>query len=272
MTLRNEFVLYPAIDILDGKAVRLVRGDYNDKTTYADNPAEAALQWAGQGASYIHVVDLDGAKEGSPKNRPVIEEIVKRVAVPVQVGGGIRSGETLEALFSLGVSRCILGTAAIETPEFVQHALAEYGERIAIGIDAKNGWVAVNGWLETSSVSAIELGRQLQDWGATRVIFTDIARDGTLTGPNLAASIELAEQTGLMVIVSGGVKETDDLLELARFRQAGIAGAIVGKALYAGNIDLREALNRVKQAIEPQSVDGIEDPTSKATEGGGASC
>lgn len=272
MTLRNEFVLYPAIDILDGKAVRLLRGDYNEKTTYADNPAEVALQWAEQGASYIHVVDLDGAKEGSPKNRPVIEEIVRRVSVPVQVGGGIRSGETLEALFSLGVSRCILGTAAIETPEFVRHALAEYGERIAVGIDAKNGWVAVNGWLETSDVSAIELGRQLKDWGATRAIFTDIARDGTLTGPNLAASVELAEQTGLRVIVSGGVKETENLLELARFQQAGIAGAIVGKALYAGNIELRDALQRVKQAIEQPAASRIEDPMPEPAEGGGASC
>lgn len=249
MTLQTEFIIYPAIDILDGKAVRLVRGDYNDKTTYGDNPPEVAANWAAQGASYIHVVDLDGAKEGSPKNRPVIEEIVKRVSVPVQVGGGIRSGETLEALFSLGVSRCILGTAAIETPDFVKQALAEYGEKIAIGVDAKNGWVAVNGWLETSNVSAIELGRQLKEWGATRVIFTDIARDGTLTGPNLAASIELAEQTGLKVIVSGGVKETDNLLELARYRQVGLTGAIVGKALYAGNIDLRDALQRVNVVI-----------------------
>lgn len=257
MTFNNfdsEFILYPAIDILDGKAVRLLRGDYNEKTTYADNPAEVALKWAEQGAEFIHVVDLDGAKEGSPKNRPVIEEIVMRVSVPVQVGGGIRSVETLEALFSLGVSRCILGTAAIQTPEFVKQALAEYGERIAIGIDAKNGWVAVNGWLETSDVSAIELGRQLKEWGATRVIFTDIARDGTLTGPNLAASIELAEQTGLKVIVSGGVKETDNLVELAKYRQVGLAGAIIGKALYTGHIDLRDGLQRVEQVLGKEAM------------------
>ncbi|MFC4768340.1 1-(5-phosphoribosyl)-5-[(5-phosphoribosylamino)methylideneamino]imidazole-4-carboxamide isomerase [Effusibacillus consociatus] len=250
---KSEFILYPAIDILDGKAVRLLRGDYDEKTVYNDNPVEVARQWVEQGADFIHVVDLDGAKEGSPKNRPVIEEIVKSVPVPVQVGGGIRTGETLEALFSLGVARCILGTAAVREPDFVKQALVEYGEKIAIGIDAKNGWVAVNGWLETSDISAVELGKQLKQWGASRVIFTDIARDGTLTGPNLAATIDLAEQTGLKVIVSGGVKETNDLLELTKYRQTGVAGAIIGKALYTGSIDLQSAITQVKQILD---VDG----------------
>lgn len=245
----GEFILYPAIDILGGKAVRLLRGDYNEQTVYNDSPVDAALNWVEQGAAFVHVVDLDGAKEGSQQNRPVIEQIVKGVPVPVQVGGGIRSGETLEALFSLGVARCILGTAAVREPDFVRQALAEFGEKIAIGIDAKNGWVAVNGWLETSDISAIELGKQLRDWGATRVIFTDIARDGTLTGPNLAASIELAEQTGLKVIASGGVKETGDLLQLAKYRNVGVAGAIIGKALYTGSMDLQDAIRQIDQTL-----------------------
>ncbi|WP_018132077.1 1-(5-phosphoribosyl)-5-[(5-phosphoribosylamino)methylideneamino]imidazole-4-carboxamide isomerase [Effusibacillus pohliae] len=249
MKQNDEFVLYPAIDILGGKAVRLLRGDYDEQTVYHDNPVDAARQWVGQGAEFIHVVDLDGAKAGSQQNRPVIEQIVKSVPVPVQVGGGIRNGETLEALFSLGVARCILGTAAVREPDFAKQALVEYGERIVIGLDAKNGWVAVNGWLETSDVSAIELGRQLKEWGATRVIFTDIARDGTLSGPNLAANIELAEQTGLKVIASGGVKETNDLLQLVKYRHVGVAGAIIGKALYTGSIRLQSAAEQVKQAL-----------------------
>lgn len=246
---QSEFILYPAIDILGGKAVRLLRGDYGEMTVYSDNPAEVARKWVEQGAEFIHLVDLDGAKEGSQQNRPVIEEIVKSVPVPVQVGGGIRTGEALEALFSLGAARCILGTAAVRNPDFVKQALAEYGGKIAIGIDAKNGWVAVDGWLETSDISAVELGRQLKDWGASRVIFTDIARDGTLSGPNLAANIELAEATGLKVIASGGVRETKDLLELAKYRSAGVAGAIIGKALYAGSIGLRSAIDQVRRAM-----------------------
>lgn len=250
---QSTFTLYPAIDILEGQAVRLLRGDYEAKTTYADNPADVAAKWVEQGANFIHVVDLDGAKQGSPRNRPVIEEIVKSVPVPVQVGGGIRNRETLEGLFSIGVARCILGTAAIQEPELVQYALAQYGEKIAIGIDAKNGFVAVNGWLQTSQVSAIDLALQLKEWGATRVIFTDIARDGTLAGPNLAANVELAKRTGLQVIASGGVKQTTDLIELAKYQKDGVEGAIIGKALYTGNIDLQEALARVDRVLTQSS-------------------
>jgi phosphoribosylformimino-5-aminoimidazole carboxamide ribotide isomerase len=246
----KEFLLYPAIDIHEGKAVRLLRGDYHAVTVYNDNPASVAKGFEEQGARFIHVVDLDGAKEGSQQNRAVIAEIVKSVQVPVQVGGGIRNGETLEALFALGVSRCILGTAAVEKPDFVKDALKEYGEKIAIGIDAKDGMVAVKGWLETSSVSAIELGKQLKQWGATRIIFTDISRDGTLTGPNIPAIVEMAKQTELSVIASGGVKETSDLLKLAEYRNQGVAGAIIGKAIYTGNIDLRQAIAEIERTAK----------------------
>jgi phosphoribosylformimino-5-aminoimidazole carboxamide ribotide isomerase len=245
----SEFLLYPAIDIRDGKAVRLLRGNYEEMTVYHDHPAAVARGFEEQGARFIHMVDLDGAKEGSQQNREVIAEVVRQVRVPVQVGGGIRNGETLESLFSLGVSRCILGTAAVEQPDFVREALQEYGEKIAIGIDANNGRVAVNGWLETSDLSAVELGKQLKEWGATRIIFTDIARDGTLTGPNVPAIVDMAEQTGLSVIASGGVKETEDLLRLAEYRNRGVAGAIIGKAIYEGKIDLRQAIAEVDRKI-----------------------
>ncbi|TCP55879.1 1-(5-phosphoribosyl)-5-[(5-phosphoribosylamino)methylideneamino] imidazole-4-carboxamide isomerase [Tumebacillus sp. BK434] len=241
----SEFMLYPAIDLRGGQAVRLYKGDYEQMTVYDDDPAAVAGRFRAAGAQFLHVVDLDGAKEGSPKNHPVIAEIVSAFGRPVQVGGGIRTGETLEALFSLGVVRAILGTAAVNQPDFVRAALQEYGERIMIGIDAKDGRVAVNGWLETSDVTAVELGRELKAAGASRVIFTDIARDGTLTGPNLPAIVEMAEQTGLGVIASGGIKETNDLLELAKYRGRGVIGSIIGKALYNGNIELTEAIREV---------------------------
>jgi phosphoribosylformimino-5-aminoimidazole carboxamide ribotide isomerase len=245
----SEFVLYPAIDLRGGQAVRLYKGDYDQMTVYDSDPAAVARRFKEAGARFLHVVDLDGAKEGSQQNRPVIEAIVKASGLPVQVGGGIRNGETLEALFSLGVARAILGTAAVNEPEFVRAALREYGEKIAIGIDAKDGRVAVNGWLETASVTAIELGRELKGAGATRVIFTDISRDGTLSGPNVAAIVEMAEKTGLGVIASGGIKETGDLLELAQYKGRGVIGSIIGKAIYNGNIDLAAAIREVDAAV-----------------------
>jgi phosphoribosylformimino-5-aminoimidazole carboxamide ribotide isomerase len=241
----SEFVLYPAIDLRAGQAVRLSKGDYDQMTVYDSDPAAVARRFKDAGARFLHVVDLDGAKEGSQQNRPVIEAIVKASGLPVQVGGGIRTGETLEALFSLGVVRAILGTAAVKQPDFVRAALKEYGEKIAIGIDAKDGRVAVNGWLETSDVTAVELGRELKSAGAVRVIFTDISRDGMLTGPNIPAIVELAEKTGLGVIASGGIKETADLLELAKSRRKGVIGSIIGKAIYNGNIDLAAAIQEV---------------------------
>lgn len=250
----NEFILYPAIDLRDGQAVRLYKGDYDQMTVYDSDPAAVARRFKEAGARFLHVVDLDGAKEGSPKNRPVIEAIVKASGLPVQVGGGIRTGETLEALFSLGVERAILGTAAVNRPDFVREALREYGDKINIGIDAKDGMVAVNGWLETSSITAVDLGRELKAAGATRVIFTDIARDGTLTGPNIPAIVEMAEQTGLGVIASGGIKETADLLELAKYQGRGVIGSIIGKAIYNGNIDLASCIREVDTALAGGAV------------------
>lgn len=258
----KEFLLYPAIDLRHGQAVRLYKGDYDQMTVYDSDPAAVAVRFQEAGAKFLHVVDLDGAKEGSQQNRPVIESIVKATGLPVQVGGGIRNGDTLEALFSLGVTRAILGTAAVNEPEFVRVALREYGEKIAIGIDAKDGMVAVNGWLETSTISAIDLGRELKAAGATRVIFTDISRDGTLTGPNIPAIVEMAERTGLGVIASGGIKDTSDLLELAKYQGKGVIGSIIGKAIYNGNIELASAIQEVNSDLAADSGEGAAEKLS----------
>jgi len=252
----NEYILYPALDLKDGQCVRLTRGDYNAMTVYNSEPPAVAAEFADAGAKWLHVVDLDAAREGDPSqldqpvrdNRDVIAQIVGRVSIPIQVGGGIRTMQRLERLFEAGVSRCILGTAAVSNPAFVTEALRNYGERIAIGVDAKDGMVAVHGWTETSDVSATELGKRLAAAGATRVIFTDIARDGMLGGPNVQAIVRMAQETGLAVIASGGVRSAENLVELARHRSEGVAGAIIGKALYTGHVNLREAIDAVLTA------------------------
>ncbi len=250
----NDFIIYPAIDLHGGQAVRLLKGDYQQMTVYDRDPVAVARRFQMAGASELHLVDLDGAKAGAQQNGAVIEAIVKATDLAVQVGGGIRSTETLERLFSLGVKRAILGTAAVKRPELVRVALREYGEQILIGIDAKAGKVAVDGWLETSELTAVEMARELRAAGATRVIYTDISRDGTLAGPNVQGIVELAEQTGLEVIASGGIKEVGDLLQLARYRRAGVVGSIVGRALYEGQIDLAQALTAVERSSERGDV------------------
>lgn len=236
------FTIYPAIDIRGGKCVRLLQGDYAQETVYHDQPEEAAAAWAEAGAEWIHLVDLDGAKEGRPVNAELIGRIAKRVSIPVQVGGGLRTEADVEQLLELGVSRVILGTAAIEDRGFVEHVLARYSKQVAIGIDARNGYVATRGWLETSEVQAEVLACELADKGAETFIFTDISRDGMMKGPNVEAIHQLALATGKQVIASGGVSTLQDLEQLATYAKDGIAGAIVGKALYTGAIDLREAV------------------------------
>lgn len=241
----SPFIIYPAIDIRDGKCVRLVQGDYNQETVYNDEPAEVALQWEEQGAEWIHLVDLDGAKAGQPVNAELIGRIASSVKVPVQIGGGIRSESDIDRLLSLGVSRVILGTAAIEDRKFVHEALRKHGERIAIGLDARNGLVATRGWLETSDVKAVDLAVQLAEYGARTFIFTDISRDGMMGGPNVEAIAQLAKVSGQSVIASGGVSQLSDLTRLAEHADAGVSGAIVGKALYTGAIGLTHALQTI---------------------------
>lgn len=230
--------IYPAIDIKDGRAVRLRQGLAADVTDYG-TPAEAAMDWKTQGATYLHVVDLDGAFEGKGRNLPLVAEIVRETGLPVELGGGIRTMEDIEARLTLGVARVILGTVALTDPDLVRRACARYPGRIACGIDAKDGRVAVRGWVEASDVDPVDLALRMKDAGVLDVIYTDIRRDGMQTGPNVEATAELVRRTDLRVIGSGGVGKIQDLYDL---RDAGCAGAIVGKALYNGNFTLAQAL------------------------------
>ncbi len=244
-----SFVLYPAIDLRGGKCVRLYQGDYGAETVYDADPVNVARKWAAAGAEWLHVVDLDAARTGEPVNLPVIREMASRVDIPIQAGGGVRSMERLEMFLDAGVQRVILGSAAIDDPRFVREALARYGDRIALGIVARDGRVATHGWLETTEVTAEALAREMVRRGAETFIFTDISRDGTLSGPNVEAILSLARACGRRVIASGGVRDAEDLLRLARHAGEGIAGAVVGRALYTGDLELGEALRRLSREM-----------------------
>jgi phosphoribosylformimino-5-aminoimidazole carboxamide ribotide isomerase len=240
------FTIYPAIDMRGGKCVRLLQGDYSKETVYGDSPFEMAKLFAEQGAEWIHMVDLDGAKEGKRVNDRFVLEVAKNLNVKVQIGGGIRTEEDVAYYLENGVDRVILGSAAISNPKFVKDMLAKYGSQIAIGIDAKNGFVATEGWLNTSTVKATELGKELAAAGAETFIFTDIATDGMLSGPNVQAVAEMAQVTGKNVIASGGVSSIVDLKALRKFAQDGVVGAIVGKALYTKQFTVAEALKELE--------------------------
>lgn len=234
--------LYPAIDMKDGQCVRLTQGLFDNVKVYSQDPGEMARLWVSQGADFLHLVDLDGALAGLSVNEPVIRRIVETVDVPVQVGGGIRSRETVEAMLELGVRRVIIGTKAVKEPEFVKELTKTFGpERIVVGVDAKDGMVAVEGWEKVSQVTALDLCMQMREYGVRHVVYTDISRDGMLSGPNVAATRKLTEETGMDIIASGGVSCMEDLQEL--FDQ-GIKGAIIGKALYEKRLDLGEAVRR----------------------------
>ncbi|NER32039.1 MAG: 1-(5-phosphoribosyl)-5-[(5-phosphoribosylamino)methylideneamino]imidazole-4-carboxamide isomerase [Symploca sp. SIO1C4] len=235
----------PAIDLLEGRCVRLYQGDYARSKVFNENPTEVARTWVDQGASRLHVVDLDGAKVGEPVNTKAIEAIVRAVSVPVQVGGGLRDHASVSQLLDLGVERVILGTVAVEEPELVRDLCAQFPAKIVVGIDARRGWVATHGWLETSEVTAIEFAQQVLQMGAAGIIYTDIYRDGTLTGPNLETLRELVSSVSIPVIASGGVSSITDLLSLLALEPLGVTGAIVGRALYDGKISLIEAIQAV---------------------------
>jgi phosphoribosylformimino-5-aminoimidazole carboxamide ribotide isomerase len=240
------FTIYPAIDMRGGKCVRLLQGDYNKETVYGDSPIEMAALFAEQGAEWIHMVDLDGAKEGKRVNDHFVVETAKQLPVKVQIGGGIRTEDDIVYYLENGVARVILGSAAIAKPSFVKEMLKKYGERIAIGIDAKDGFVATEGWLNTSNVKATDLGKELAESGAKTFIFTDIATDGMLSGPNIQAAVEMARATGKHVIASGGVSSLEDLVSLQKHVGDGVVGAIVGKALYTKQFTVAEALKVVQ--------------------------
>jgi phosphoribosylformimino-5-aminoimidazole carboxamide ribotide isomerase len=244
----KSFTLYPAIDIRGGKCVRLKQGDYAQETVYGEDPVKIAEGFIRNGAQWIHVVDLDAARSGEMVNLPIIQRLVQNSSVPIQVGGGIRNMKRLEHLLEIGVERVVIGSAAIDDPEFARLALGKYGGRIAIGIDARDGWVATHGWLETSQVRADQLAIKMVEFGAETFIFTDIARDGMLTGANIDAVVSLAEACGKSVIASGGVDSLADLRRLAQYQERGIVGAIIGKALYTQKIQLSEAIQVVREA------------------------
>lgn len=237
----------PAIDLLDGLCVRLYQGDYAQSQVFNDNPVEVALQWVEQGATMLHVVDLDGAKTGQLVNQKAIGAIAQAVSVPIQVGGGLRDFASIEQLINLGVNRVILGTVAVEQPQLVADLCQAFPNKIVVGIDARNGKVATRGWLETSEVLAINLALQMQELGAATIIYTDIHRDGTLQGPNLEALRELAAAISIPIIASGGVSSITDLLSLLALEPLGVNGAIVGRALYTGDIELKQAIQAVGQ-------------------------
>jgi len=237
--------IIPAIDIKDGRCVRLYQGDYDRMTVFDNDPVAVAQRWAELGAERLHVVDLDGAKVGRPLNAQIVFAIVRAIGIPVQLGGGLRDRPSVDAALNLGVDRVILGTAALAQPDLLRELITAYGERIAVGVDARHGWVAVHGWQETSQIRATDFVRQMAEFGVRHIIYTDIARDGTLIGPNVEALAELVTLDGPAVIASGGVGSVDDLLRLAR---AGASGAIVGQALYTGAIDLPETLQALEHA------------------------
>ncbi len=240
------FTIYPAIDIRGGKCVRLLQGDYQQETVYGNSPVEMATSFQKQGANWIHIVDLDGAKEGAPVNDKAVLECAKTLHANIQVGGGIRTPRDVEAYLNKGVSRVILGSSAISDPFFVKEMLKQYGgKQISIGIDARDGYVATHGWLQTSEVKAEQLGEELASYGAETFIMTDISRDGMLSGPNVEAIAQLGQVTGKQVIASGGVSSLEDLKTLQKYEMDGISGAIIGKALYTGKVSLTQALNEV---------------------------
>ena len=237
--------LYPAIDICNGQCVRLRQGQFHDAEVYSHSPLKIAKLWEASGASYIHIVDLDGALAGHSMNEEVIKGIVANVEIPVQTGGGIRTLKDIETKLSLGVSRVIIGTKAVEDPKFVKEAVSLFGpEKIVVGIDAKQGMVAIHGWEQVSDYKAVTLALQMKEYGVQTIVYTDISRDGMLQGPNIEQTAEMVHATGLSVIASGGVSSMKDLEAVS---QIPVAGAIVGKALYENKLNLRNAIEQFEK-------------------------
>jgi len=241
-------ILFPAIDLKEGLAVRLEQGDMARATVFNRDPAEQARLFAAQGFAYLHLVDLDGAFAGRPMNAAAVERILATVKIPVQLGGGIRDRATIEAWLGKGVARVIIGTAAVRDPALVKQAASAFPGRVVVGLDARDGRVAVEGWAATSELSALELARRFEDAGVAAIVYTDVARDGMLKGLNLDSTIALAEAVSIPVIASGGLASIDDVRSLLTPRAQKLAGAIVGRALYDGRLDAAEALKLIRTA------------------------
>ena len=232
-------ILLPAIDLFDKKAVRLYKGDYANMTVYSENPIEIARDFEACGAKYIHMVDLEGAKDGTTPNLAIVEQVARETGLFVEIGGGIRSMETVERYLNAGVRRVILGTAAVKDPDFLKAAVGKYGEKIAVGADVKDGKIAIKGWLETADVTLEDFLRDMEALGVHNVICTDISKDGAMKGTNRELYQSLSEQFSIDLIASGGASSIDDI---AALKAMGLHGAIIGKAYYTGAIDLKEAL------------------------------
>lgn len=235
-------IIFPAIDIRDGKCVRLTEGRFDQETIFADQPVDMAIRWENEGAEYLHVVDLDGALAGKPVNIAAIKAIIDAVKIPVQLGGGIRTFDNIKQCLELGVERVILGSVAVRQPELVAEACKEYGDRIVVGIDARDGIAAVEGWGVAGGIPAEELAFKMAQVGVQRIIYTDISRDGMLSGVNVAATAALAKAAGIPVIASGGVRDMSDMEAIKAAESGGIEGVIVGKAIYMGTLQLGDAL------------------------------
>ncbi len=238
-------IIFPAVDIRGGKCVRLLQGDYSKETVYSETPEEEALKWQNEGGEFLHLVDLDGAKEGHPVNLEAVERICKAINIPCELGGGIRNFKDAEAVLNTGVSRIILGTVACESPTLVEQLIEKFGaERIVVGIDAKNGKAATRGWLEATELDAVELAVKFSEMGVVRIIYTDIATDGMLSGPNCEAVANLCNKVkGCKIVASGGVSSVKDVKALKALNKENLEGAIVGKALYDGRVTLKELLD-----------------------------
>jgi phosphoribosylformimino-5-aminoimidazole carboxamide ribotide isomerase len=241
-------ILFPAIDLKEGLAVRLEQGDMARATVFHRDPAAQANAFEEQGFEYLHIVDLDGAFAGKPVNAAAVERILETISIPVQLGGGVRDMATVEAWLEKGITRVIIGTAAVRNPAFVREAAKTFPGRIAVGLDARDGKVAVAGWAETSELTALDIARRFEDAGVAAIIYTDIARDGLLKGLNFDATIALADAISIPVIASGGLASLDDIRALLEPRAANLEGAIAGRALYDGRLDAAEALTLIKQA------------------------
>jgi phosphoribosylformimino-5-aminoimidazole carboxamide ribotide isomerase len=244
-------ILFPAIDLKDGQCVRLKLGEMAQATVFNDNPAAQAQAFAAQGFQYLHIVDLNGAFAGKPVNAAAVEAILAAVSIPVQLGGGIRDAAMVETWLAKGITRVILGTAAVRDPGFVRDACRRFPGRVAVGIDARAGKVAVEGWAQTSELTALELARRFEDAGVAAIVYTDIERDGVLKGLNLPATLELARSTSIPVIASGGLAGLDDVKALLAPQNALLEGAIAGRALYDGRLDATQALSLIKDARLP---------------------
>ena len=236
-------IILPAIDIRGGKCVRLFKGNFEQETVFSDFPFEMAKKWESQGGEFLHLVDLDGARAGKPQNLAAVKEILANVEIPAELGGGIRETAHIEEALNLGVSRVILGSVAVKNPELVKESCKNFGgDKVVVGIDAKNGVVAVDGWGVSGDIEAVELALRMRDVGVTTIIYTDIGRDGTLTGVNAEETANIAKKSGLKVIASGGVSSIEDIRLLKQYASDGIEGVIVGKSIYTGALDLSEAI------------------------------